>query len=69
LEANKSEDEAELKANSNILFLLQAAKRRKKFKYMTKKPKVRKYEVDHRQLDILVGTFLESWIDVAGNRF
>lgn len=58
--------ELELSAKNSVNFLLQAPIRKKKFKYMAKKPKVRKYEVDHRQLDILINALIESWIDVAG---
>lgn len=56
---------SDLPEYKNISFLIQSAYRHKKFKYAPKKPKVKKYEVDHRQLDILINALLDAWIDVA----
>jgi hypothetical protein len=45
-------------AFENVRFLLQTYRRKKK-NYAAKKPKIKKYEVDHRQLESLMKTLDE----------
>jgi len=59
---------SELPEYKNVNFLIQSTQRYQKSKYTPKKPKVKKYEVDHRQLDILVNALIEAWIDIADTK-
>lgn len=61
-QANEQEKDPAL---VNVRFLLQTY--RKKKNYVAKKPKVKKYEVDHRQLEILMKT-LDDMRDHASSK-
>jgi hypothetical protein len=46
--------------------LLKSGFRRHKAAYSPKKPKVKKYEVNLRRLDIAVNALINAWLDVTG---
>lgn len=65
-EDKKTDEDLKLiEAHNDIKFLLET-RRRKKHKFMAKKPKVKRYEVNHRQLDILMRVFDEVCNEIGG---
>ncbi|KAI6233599.1 hypothetical protein M3Y99_00896100 [Aphelenchoides fujianensis] len=64
LELDAEEVEQKMNVYGNVAFLIARTYRRRK-RYTPKKPKVKKYEVNLRQLDFLVHALFDTWIGLA----